>query len=400
MPPEARPLRILMLLESGFPVRGGGGAESQVRTLSLELRRRGHQVMVLTPRTRNAPQARLERCWGIPVCRLPSPRVRGLGRLVLWLRLSAFLLRRGRRYDAWHVHIGHYLGAIACALAPLLGRRSIVKISGWWELEQGLLAPRAGLLARLGRRALRHAGALQAISQRIAAELAAAGFAPARIVRLPNAVDVGRFAQARAPRADDAPLRVLFVGRLVAEKGLPVLLQAWAQAFPARGQARLVLVGGGSLDAGLRAQAAALGIDADVDFAGHRDDIEALVAAADVGVLPSFTEGLSNTLLEFMAGGLAVIASRVSGSEDLVRDGRNGWLVEPRAVAPLARALGEAAALPRAELAARGRQAREDVAAVAGLDVVVERLLALYRGADPASLVLPAAAPAAQWQGS
>jgi len=398
MPREARPLRILMLLESGFPVRGGGGAESQVRTLASELLRRGHRVTVLTPRTRNAPQARVERCWRIPVCRLPAPRVRGLGRLVLWLRLTAFLLRRGRRYDAWHVHIGHYLGAIACLLARPLRRRCIVKISGWWELEQGLLAPDANPLARLGRACLRRAGALQAISQRIAAELAAAGFARERIVRLPNAVDGARFTQRHAARAEDAPLRVLFVGRLVAEKGLPILLDAWAGAFPHRGRAHLALVGGGALEQALREQAASLGLGGDIDFLGHRDDIEALVAQADLGVLPSFTEGLSNTLLEFMAGALPVIASRVSGSEDLVVDGRNGWLVEPRAVAPLAAALREAAALPPAELARRGRQARSDVEAVAGLDVVVDRLLALYRGADPASLPAPHA-PAAQWQG-
>jgi L-malate glycosyltransferase len=193
-------------------------------------------------------------------------------------------------------------------------------------------------------------------------------------------------------------LRVLFVGRLVAEKGLPILLDAWAGAFPQRGRARLALVGGGALEQALREQAASLGLGGDIEFLGHRDDIEALVAQADLGVLPSFTEGLSNTLLEFMAGALPVIASRVSGSEDLVVDGRNGWLVEPRAVAPLAAALREAAALAPEELAGRGRQARGDVEAVAGLDVVVDRLLALYRGADPASLPAPHA-PAAQWQG-
>lgn len=398
MPRDAQPVRVLMILESGFPVRGGGGAESQVRTLALELIRRGHRVTVLTPRVGNAPQARVERCWGIPVCRLAYPRVRGLGRLVLWLRLLAFLRGHGRRYDAWHVHIAHYLGAIACRLGAAVGTPTIVKVSGWWELERGLLAPHIGRLARIGRHWLRRASALQAISQRIAAELARAGFPRERILALPNAVDTGRFARLPRPAAGDDRLDVLFVGRLVPEKDLPSLLEAWTRAFPERGRARLRLAGGGPLEASLRAGAEQLGIASEVEFLGHRDDVEALVADSELGVLTSVSEGLSNTLLEFMAGGLPVIASRVSGSEDIVAGGRNGWLFAPGDVGALADALRAAAALRGPGLAALGRQARADIEQYAGLDAVLGRLLALYRGADPATL-RHAPPAAARWQG-
>lgn len=392
---QASPVRVLMILESGFPVRGGGGAESQVRTLSMELKRRGHRVTILTPRVANGPQARVERCYGIPVCRLVYPRVRLLGRFVLWLQLIAFLRRRGARYDAWHVHIAHYLGAIACRFAHASRKTIVVKISGWWELERGLLAPGAGMFAKIGVGWLRKATAVQAISQRIAGELARHGFARERILALPNAVDTGRFGERRAHAATARPLIAVFVGRLVKEKDLPTLFSAWAAAFPERGHARLQLIGGGALEAELRAQAAALGITADLEFLGHRDDIEAIVAAADLGILPSISEGLSNTLLEFMAGGLPVVASRVSGSEDLVVSGRNGWLFEPRDVAGLSDALRAAATLPRADLDALGRRARADIEAFASLDAVVDRLLALYRGADPATLRF-APLPAAQ----
>lgn len=382
MRPE--PLRVLMILESDFPVRGGGGAESQVRTLSLELKRRRQRVTILTPRIPGGPQARVERCYGIPVCRLAYPQVRLLGRLVLWLQMVLFLRRRGARYDAWHVHIAHYLGAIACRLAH--AKPVIVKISGWWELDRGLLAPGAGFVARIASRWLRRASTLQAISQRIAGELVRHGFPRERILALPNAVDVARFREHQTDATAGRALDVVFVGRLAAEKNLPTLLDAWARAFPQRGRARLRLVGGGKFEAALRAQADALGIAADIDFLGHRDDIEAILASADLGVLPSLIEGLSNTLLESMAAGLPVVASRVSGSEDVVVDGRNGWLFEPRDTAALAAALREAAEMPRAELAARGRQARADIVAYASLDAVVGRLLALYRGADPAAL--------------
>jgi glycosyltransferase involved in cell wall biosynthesis len=386
---DARPLRILMILESGFPVRGGGGAESQVRTLSGELRRRGHRVTLLTPRVPNAPQKRIDRCEGIPVVRLGYPRMRGVARFVLWLRTIAFLRRRGHRYDAWHAHIAHWLAAIACTFAPS-GKPVIVKVSGWWELEQGLLAAGASPLARLARRALQKASAVQAISQRIAAELIRQGFDRARIVALPNAVDTQRFAPAaHGPPGAEPTLRAIFVGRLVREKGLHTLLEAWAVGFGSSATTRLRLVGGGPLEANLRARAKTLGIGNAVEFLGHREDIQDLIHASDFGVLPSVIEGLSNTLLECMACGLPVIASRISGSEDFVVPGRNGWLFPAGDVAALAACLRDAAALSGERRGELGFEARQTVLANASLDSVVDRLVALYRGAAPSSIALP-----------
>jgi glycosyltransferase involved in cell wall biosynthesis len=133
----------------------------------------------------------------------------------------------------------------------------------------------------------------------------------------------------------------------------------------------------------LRAQADRLGIVSQVEFLGHRDHVEEVLAEADVGVLPSRYEGLSNTLLEFMASGLPTVASRVSGSEDFVVTGRNGWLFPVSDVAALADCLRDARALPVTRLLGMGQQARADVEAASSLDHVVGHLLALYRGAHP-----------------
>jgi glycosyltransferase involved in cell wall biosynthesis len=189
-----------------------------------------------------------------------------------------------------------------------------------------------------------------------------------------------------APRAAGAPFTAVFVGRLVPEKELGTLLDAWAQAFAGRSDVRLRIVGGGPLAEPLRAKAQELKITAQVEFLGHRDRVEDVLAEADVGVLPSRIEGLSNTLLEFMATGLPTLASQVSGSEDFVVTGRNGWLFPVADVDALAAGLREAAAMPPADLAAMGRQARADVESKASLDIVVGRLLALYRGAHPTEL--------------
>jgi glycosyltransferase involved in cell wall biosynthesis len=155
---------------------------------------------------------------------------------------------------------------------------------------------------------------------------------------------------------------------------------------------RLRLIGSGPLEAELRARAEALGIGNAVEFLGHREDIQALIHESDLGLLPSLIEGLSNTLLECMSCGLPVIASRISGSEDFVIPGRNGWLFEPGDVAGLAACLRDAAALSVERRREIGLQARQAVVANASLDSVVDRLTALYRGAAPASLALPVSA--------
>ena len=380
---DAPPLRILMVLESNFTKRGGGGAESQLRTIALALKRAGQRVAIVTPLSANGPQLTVERCYGLPVGRVKYPRVRLIGAGIMNLRFAAFLVQNRHRYDAWHVHIGHNMGALACLIGSLVGTPVVVKISGWWELEAGLLAPDRGFFGRIARGWLKRATVVQAISTRVAAELEKHGFPKERILVLPNAVDTARFGVGAASRAPGRPFVAVYVGRLVPEKDLTTLLAGWAQAFAGRADVRLRLVGGGPLEAELRALADRLGVGGQVEFLGHRDQVEEVLAEAHVGVLPSRIEGLSNTLLEFMACGLPAIASRVSGSEDFVRPGRNGWLHPVGDVAALAACLREAEALPAERLVELGRNARADVESQASLPLVVGRLMELYRGERP-----------------
>jgi len=372
-------MQVLMVLESAFPAHRGGGAESQVRTLARALRARHHYVTVLTPLTPLGPQHKIGRVDGTAVVRLPYPRIRFLGGPLLWLRAAAFLWARRRRYDVWHVHIAHYLGAVCALLGPWLRVPVIVKVSGWWELDRGTLAEHASPLARLAHRCLLRADAWQSISLRIAAALRSRGVPAARIAAIPNAVDTARFAALTRTPGGNGP-RFVFVGRLVPEKGLETLIDAFAGLLAQCPDAQLRIVGAGPLLAPLTVQVQDHAIAARVEFAGHREDVESVLAEADFGVLPSHIEGLSNTLLECMAAGLPMIASRVSGSEDIVRDGVNGWLFEPGDATGLGHALRAAARLPAVDRQAMGQRARETVERHAGLDSVLDRLLRLYRG--------------------
>jgi sugar transferase (PEP-CTERM/EpsH1 system associated) len=133
------------------------------------------------------------------------------------------------------------------------------------------------------------------------------------------------------------------VGRLAAVKDQKTLLLAFAEVLRTNpqqsGRLRCILVGDGPERSVLQDLVAALGLEDSVWMAGDRDDIPELLASMDVFVLPSLGEGISNTVLEAMASGLPVVATRVGGNPELVEDGVTGLLVPVGDVTALANAL-------------------------------------------------------------
>ena len=142
-----------------------------------------------------------------------------------------------------------------------------------------------------------------------------------------------------APPAEQTMLRLVFVGRLTPIKGLRILLEAFARSLERRPDLHLTLIGDGEDRAHLEALAAPLG--ATVVFAGYRSqgEIAMLLSEADAFVLPSFSEGLPVVLMEAMAAGKPVIATRVGGVSELVEDGISGFLVPPGDVESLAQSI-------------------------------------------------------------
>jgi len=260
-------------------------------------------------------------------------RLRTLGRHPGWSFLLSFLAWatvNRRRFDVIHAH-NTALGVIACLAGWLTRRRVIVKIPGTRYVEYLT----GGSLPRRLRRwiLLRGTDRFVVVSREMAEALAAAGVPPGRVALIPNGVVVGPPAIAsrretlKSEWLGDAAARVvLFVGRLVHEKGLDSLLEVWA-ALPRPGDL-LVLVGDGPLRRSLEARAHALGLGDSVRFFGHQTDVTPFYDMADVFVLPSRTEGVSNALLEAMAAGLPPVASDVGGNRDIIEDGHSGFLLE------------------------------------------------------------------------
>lgn len=140
-------------------------------------------------------------------------------------------------------------------------------------------------------------------------------------------VDPARYGRADIPRGK----HVIFVGRLAAVKGLPMLVEAFARVKVKHSDARLSIVGDGPERKPAEARVAGLGIGDAVTFHGYKssDEVAGLLAQSDVMVLPSFAEGVPVVLMEAMASGLPVIASRVAGVQELVEDGVSGYAVPP-----------------------------------------------------------------------
>lgn len=122
------------------------------------------------------------------------------------------------------------------------------------------------------------------------------------------------------------------VGRLTPVKGLEYLLRAARILVSRQCRVQIAIVGDGSLREALEQQARDLGIVENIVFLGHREDTQELMFALDIFALPSLSEGIPMALLEAMAAGRAIVASRVGGIPEVIRDGVEGYLVEPKDV--------------------------------------------------------------------
>jgi glycogen(starch) synthase len=175
---------------------------------------------------------------------------------------------------------------------------------------------------------------------------------------------------------------LLFVGRLASNKGLLDLTEAFALLAKTDPSAQLVVVGeDGGQRAPMEARAKALGVSDRIRLLGHVDDDALLSAAyreARLTVLPSEYEAFGLVLLESLAAGTPVVASRVGGIPEFVEDGKAGLLVPPKSPTALAEAIGRV--WSDRDLARRlGEYGREQVVPRYGWDRVVDRLDVLYR---------------------
>jgi glycosyltransferase involved in cell wall biosynthesis len=287
--------------------------------------------------------------------------------------------------DVVHVHQGEDLAVLPLALAAARWHRVPLVVTVHMSIRHGVpetaLTPRTALLKALGgpieRAVLRRAAAVITLTPRAARLLAADGVPLDRIHVIPSGFSPAEFAGLPADPLPDLPRpRVLFVGRVAPQKR-PLDLPGIAERLPP--QAQLVIVGDGPQRDALEAQldrSPARNQTHLVGFVPHHR-VPAFLACADVLVLPSAYEELGSVLVEAMAAGLPVVATRVGGIPDLIQHEVTGLLAPVGDVPALAAAVTRL--LDDRELAARlAAAAQRHVLSYHCWPVLAQRVQRLY----------------------
>jgi glycosyltransferase involved in cell wall biosynthesis len=237
-------------------------------------------------------------------------------------------LFRDQRIDLVHTHNTRPL-VYAGPAARLAGVGGVVHTR---HGQRHRATPRQNLLFRLAGRCADRVVCVSEDSRRLCRQ---EGIAPGAISTIWNGIDRNRFRLTGPTSGGPA----LFVGRLSPEKDIPTLLRATAVVVANQPSFRLQIAGSGRCIGELATLAGSLGLDDHVEFLGDVADVPGLLGRASLFVLPSVTEGLPITVLEAMACGLPVVATRVGGTPEAVAEGQSGLLVEPGEPEQLARAL-------------------------------------------------------------
>jgi L-malate glycosyltransferase len=367
-PPAVRPARVCLLIGQ----LGLGGTEKQVVLLAQGLRARGIETSVFLlfeggPREEALVEA------GVPVVHLGFPssatRLRTVpGSVAAFARLVRHLRRE--RPDVLHAFLYH--SYVTAAPAARLAR---VKVLVAGRRSLGDFKRGRHVLLALERVATSVTDLLVANAESVAEDtIRGEKVRTGKITTVYNGLPDSAFEPAApAELVAESPV-VLCVANLKIYKGHRFLLDAVALLRDRGLPCTLALVGDGPERPALEEQAARLGID--VRFLGTRTDVESLLARADVVVLPSLHEGMSNAVMEAMAAGLPVVATEVGGTAELLR-GR-GLLVPPSDSAALADGLGQVLGDPA--LAARlGAGARAWSRDNLHVDTMIDKHVTIYR---------------------
>ena len=303
--------------------RGWGGGQVQSLGLALALSARGEETWFVA-HSGSELASRLKGTY----LSWETMSLRGAAGLLD----SRRLLRRLRDWnpDIVHIHDSASQGpaGLAARLAGkpkvVVTRRTEFPVRGGW----------------LGRAKYALCDCVICISEAVRRRCLEAGLPETKLKVVPDFVDCRHFDPDAAPTEErDGPRTIAIVGRLAQTKGHRVLLKAMREVAKAAPEARLVIYGEGEEKDSLQREAAAAGLGERVTFAGFAADVRPALAAADVFVMPSLSEGLGVAVLEAMAMAKPVVVSNAGGLPESVVDGETGLVVPAGDAAALAAAL-------------------------------------------------------------
>jgi glycosyltransferase involved in cell wall biosynthesis len=317
----------IAILVNLFPPKWLAGTEIATYYMAEHLAQRGHEVHVITSLDEGLPEKSCEK--GFHIHRLPRVRIRFVGVLAFWVDI----VRTLQKIKPDIVHAQSFGSGMPALLSNRLlkipyviyGRGADVYLPDWFTklTAKGILKNASTVIALTEHMK----DAMQAIYSR-------------DIIVVPNGINLNEVAE-KETEGGNPSKRVLFVGRLHPVKEVQYLLGAMKMVHQELPEAKLILVGDGEEREHLENLTDSLGIRECVEFAGRvpHERVKDYMNQAEVFVLSSLSEGFPVTILEAMACGLPIVATRVGGIPDIIEDGTNGYLVDTMNQEQLAEAL-------------------------------------------------------------
>jgi glycosyltransferase involved in cell wall biosynthesis len=256
------------------------------------------------------------------------------------------------------------------------GKKVIIKVAGGGE-KGDISAIKGRKLGTLYLRLMKRADRIISVSKEITSQLGENSFPPSLIKEIPNGVDTSVFNLLEGPMSHQERW-IIYVGRFDRAKALGDLFRAFKKVHVRFSKARLVLVGDGDEKESLIRLAHELDISPFVRFEGIQEDVKSYLSQSEIFAFPSLSEGMSNVLLEAMACGLPVVATRIGGNVDLIENGLNGLLVSPGEPEELSEAIITLLAVPERSRQ-MGKNGRRRVEERFSLDRIAEEYIKLYQ---------------------
>lgn len=321
-----------------------GGIEKHMHGLSRELVRQGVDVTIVTARVLEAPE--YEEIDGAKVHRIPCYQVKVPGLYPPPMIISPSFVRELKRlddeygFDVIHLHNRFFIDYDMSALYARFKKKPFVMT---------IHNPRPAGISRsidffgqsydrlIGKWPFVMADRIISVSEWSRDDIGMYGIDKEKIIPIHNGIDASEFncSGGRDVREKygigDSPM-LLYVGRMVAQKGLSYLVDAMPGILKRHPDVKLLMIGKGNVLDDIRARVSALGIEKSVIFPGFvpEDMLKEAYCTCDIFVLPSIVEPFGMVLVEAMACKKPVVAASVGGVPEIVDDGKSGWLVPPR----------------------------------------------------------------------
>lgn len=385
-------MRVLMVISQFFPIIGG--AEKQAQLLAKTLLQKGIEVKILTgwwklgtahKETKN--EIRIVRnfsCWGM----FGIKGLRTLGVFFYAVSLGIYLLMHQKEYDIIHVHQVLYPAFVSSLIGKGILKKPVLAKMGCSGLTSDIRNLKRFPFGTFQLRYLiKKLDYLVTVNNEGREEYQALGSPLERIQHIPNGV--ASFLDGKTHY--DQVLFLITTVRLDKQKGIDILLKAWARVVTHENNLNLLIIGKGPHEREFKDLSRSLGISDSVKFMGEVIQVEEYLQNSDIFVLASRAEGMSNSLLEAMSHGLTCIATNISGNAELMGMGENsripkgnfmatpnGLLFQPEDIDGLTKAILFLANNPK-ERENLGRSGRQYIQKNFSIDLVAEKYITLYQ---------------------